>query len=403
MATAVILSHSITLGGFGGESILGKTTLGTVAVYGFFGISGYLIAGSADRNGFGRYLWQRFLRIFPAFWVCLVVTAFVFGTIVYFHNQPVLSNHCGLHCYLSVPNNGPIGYVVHNFWLQMNQPGIALTFGGYWLIEWNGSLWTLVYEFLCYLILGLLAVAGLLKRRWFVAALAAVVWIAVIAIISAPALSRNFAPAHLGNGKLLLGAKWASLRLNLGFDRLSLESISLLSLLGIFLAGALLYLYRDKIRDSGLLAAGMFALFLSGMFIPLGLRIGSSDGLVHLTSLNLTAIFLAYPLIWLGIHLPLSRVGATNDYSYGVYIYAFPVQLLMTMWGVNHWGYVPYTVLTILMVAPLAVASWWLIEKQSLKLKKVSVGRLLKLPPKPTPGGEVIDASVGPDRESRST
>jgi peptidoglycan/LPS O-acetylase OafA/YrhL len=84
LALAVLFSHSITLGMFGSESILGKTTLGTVAVFGFFGISGFLVAGSAARNNVGRYLWQRFLRIFPAFWICLLVTAFLFR-----HNRMV--------------------------------------------------------------------------------------------------------------------------------------------------------------------------------------------------------------------------------------------------------------------------------------------------------------------------
>src|ERR1039457_895578 len=85
LALAVLFSHSITLGLFGSESILGKTTLGTVAVFGFFGISGFLVAGSAARNNVGRYLWQRFLRIFPAFWICLLVTWVVFCTTLWFH------------------------------------------------------------------------------------------------------------------------------------------------------------------------------------------------------------------------------------------------------------------------------------------------------------------------------
>ena len=108
LALAVVFSHSITLGLFGSEWILGRTTLGTVAVYGFFGISGYLIAGSAGRNNTGRYLWQRFLRIFPAFWVCLIVTAFLFGTIAWFHSNPGLSRTCGLRCYLT-EGMGPSG------------------------------------------------------------------------------------------------------------------------------------------------------------------------------------------------------------------------------------------------------------------------------------------------------
>ena len=87
--------------------------------------------------------------------------------------------------------------------------------------------------------------------------------------------------------------------------------------------------------------------------------------------MDLTAVFLAYPLLWLGMHLPLYRVGARNDYSYGVYIYAYPVQQLLLVWGVSRWGYWPYTLLAVAAVIPFAVASWWVIEKHALKLKHV--------------------------------
>ncbi len=46
LAVAVIFSHALTLGAIGSESLIRKTTLGTIAVYGFFGISGFLIAGA---------------------------------------------------------------------------------------------------------------------------------------------------------------------------------------------------------------------------------------------------------------------------------------------------------------------------------------------------------------------
>ena len=182
LALAVLFSHSITLGMFGSESILGKTTLGTVAVFGFFGISGFLVAGSAARNNVGRYLWQRFLRIFPAFWICLLVTAFLFGTIVWFHNNPGLSRVCGLHCYLNEAN-GPFGYFTNNFLLQVNQANIARTLpGGIFGYGWNASLWTLEYEFLCYFLLAVFSVFGLLRRRSLVALIAAIAWITEVAI-----------------------------------------------------------------------------------------------------------------------------------------------------------------------------------------------------------------------------
>ena len=71
----MIFSHAIVLGDYGSEALWGNGTLGGIAVDGFFAVSGFLIAASAMRNHVGRYMWQRFLRIFPGFWVCLVVTA----------------------------------------------------------------------------------------------------------------------------------------------------------------------------------------------------------------------------------------------------------------------------------------------------------------------------------------
>jgi peptidoglycan/LPS O-acetylase OafA/YrhL len=363
LALAVVFSHSITLGLFGSEWILGKTTLGTVAVYGFFGISGYLIAGSAARNNAGRYLWQRFLRIFPAFWICLLVTAFLFGTIAWFHFNPGFSRTCGLHCYLTEPN-GPFGYVIHNFWLQMNQGTIAKTLpGGFLGYGWNGSLWTLELEFLCYLLLAAFSVLGLLKRRSLVALIAAIAWIAEVVSISTPTLARNF-------NLTFYYTKWNLVTI-LGFK---LETMKILVLVPIFLSGSLLYLYREKMPDSGALALGTTVLVLAGLVIP----VGQGAPFFLQTSLDLTAVFLAYPLIWLGIHLPFTTVGAVNDYSYGIYIYAFPIQQLLVMWGMNKWGYWPYTLLSVAAVIPLAVASWWLIEKHALKLKGLKIPRLFR-------------------------
>jgi peptidoglycan/LPS O-acetylase OafA/YrhL len=99
LASIVLFDHAQALGSFGSDSIFGKTTPGQLAVYGFFGISGYLIAASATRHGFVRFLWQRVLRILPAFWVCLVITACFFGVIGWYRNNP----HCGITCYIRAP------------------------------------------------------------------------------------------------------------------------------------------------------------------------------------------------------------------------------------------------------------------------------------------------------------
>lgn len=334
----VLFDHAIVLGGFGSNAILGKTNMGTVAVYGFFGISGYLIAASATRNSVGRYLWQRALRILPAFWICLIVTAFFFGLIGWFHGNP----RCGISCYVRA-SDGPLDFIARNSWLRLNQSNIADTLHGVPLPgPWNGSLWSLYYEFLCYLIVAALAATRLLRHRWAVAVLAAGVWALEIAITSVPSLNAQVNDFRNSSAFLML------------------------ALVPIFLAGSLLYLYRDEIRDSGVAALVCLGVFLISFVVPLGNHVPAYT----LTSANLFAPVLIYPLLWLGIHLPLQRVGARNDYSYGVYIYAWPVSQLLALWGVYKWGYLVYALLIVLLTSPFAVASWWLIEKHALRLKK---------------------------------
>jgi peptidoglycan/LPS O-acetylase OafA/YrhL len=364
LAVAVIFSHTIALGGYrnAGNHYIRIGSLGSVAVYGFFGISGFLIAGSAERNGTGRYLWQRFLRIFPAFWVCLIVTAFVFGVVGWYHVNPPAITHCGLSCYVRQPN-GPVGYIVHNSWLRVNQPRIAHTLpGGIFAAVWNGSLWTLFYEFLCYLLLALLALVGILRRRMLVVVVALVAWVTEIVITSVPHLDAEFNAIH------------------------HVDLCNLLSFVPVFLAGSLVHLYRDRIPDSGWLAWACLAAVAVGYLLPVG---GGIPDLT-LTASDLTVVFLAYPLLWLGLHLPLQRVGRQNDYSYGVYIYAFPVQQLLALWGVARWGYWPYALLAVAATSPLAVASWWLVEKRALRLKRLGRGSAV------TPADALVDPAHDP-------
>ena len=58
-----------------------------------------------------------------------------------------------------------------------------------------------------------------------------------------------------------------------------------------------------------------------------------------------------------------------NDYSYGIYIYAYPVERLLSVWGANRWGFVPYALLAILGTLPFAVGSWFLVEQRAMSKK----------------------------------
>lgn len=310
LAGLVIVSHAWPLGGFGADPSPARQSLGHWAVLGFFAVSGYLIAASRVRGGFGTFLAARVLRIYPAFLVCLVVVAFVAAPL-----------STALTPGSWTPSAGA-SYVAHNVLLKIE----ANTVGG--TIPraphgpaWNGSLWTLFYEFLCYLLIGVLLSS---PRRWH-----------------GPVVASAFVVTAVG-------AQVTVHRTGTAADFLSLAPV--------FLAGSLLFLYRDRVPFSRPL--GVAALVLTPLVGEL--NVASSVG----------APVIVYACFWLGVELPLQRVGQRNDISYGVYIYAYPVQQLLVAAGWNRHGVWLYILLSVLVTVPLAVASWFGVERPALDLKK---------------------------------
>ena len=317
----------------------------------------------------GRYLWQRFLRIFPAFWFCLVVTAFGIGVLAWVTRPPI---PCGLSCYFSA-HASPWAYVYRNGLLNMNQYSIAGTpDGGIAPQVWDGPLWTLVYEFSCYLLIGLLVLAGMLRRRVVCLALAGTAWITMIVITLVPGWDSQF---------------------NLFSNDFALN---LIRFSAVFLIGACVCLYQDRIPDSGWLALVLGVIFVGSLFLP-------TDGHVPdfaFTPSDLLVPTIVYPVLWLGRHLPLQRVGARNDYSYGTYIFGFVVTQLLLLWGIGRWGFIPLSLLTLVGTAILAATSWWMVERHALRLKKVSLANLLPAG-RQWPGGRGRERQIAAQRSTR--
>ena len=339
LAFCVVYSHASDLGWWGFRNVVvNGNELGTIAVYGFFGISGYLIAGSATRNSVGRYLWQRFLRIFPAFWVCLVVTAFAFGAIALAINP---LPHCGYVCYLKL-HPGPFSFVYSNALLKLNQLNVATpnAVSGQWLAL-DPVLRVLVLP----------ALGRPLFRRG-----AATPW------VGRPHRARHLRrPAHYDVGP----------ELELDVQRPK-------------------QLRPDELHGVVPRVLGRHAdISLSranSRLCPVGRRLHHRvrrnapsshrwPRVVSSTPSKFGVFLLAYPLLWLGAHLPFYWIGSKNDYSYGVYIYAYPLTQLLVSLGADRVGFWPFMGLTASVTLAFAVASWWLVEKHALRLKKVIVGR----------------------------
>jgi peptidoglycan/LPS O-acetylase OafA/YrhL len=318
LALMVLVAHGYYLSGAGtGPSLQGEN-LGGWAVFGFFTISGYLITASRFANPLGRYLVLRAARIYPAFVVCLVVTAGVFAPVAWAAEGRDWSG------FLTTPTTPP-AYVLQDLALRINAYDVAGTpaavpYPG----AWNGSLWTLYFEFLSYLLVGLLICLPLVRRhRWLIAvsfALSVVVWATVDA----------WGPGAYS------------------------DLVLLARLLPAFLGGALVQvlIHRIPLRTPVALTAilGAAALVMT----------------VDHWGAQLAAPLIAYSLLWLSTVLPSPAVARRHDISYGVYIYAFPIQQLLVYAGAHRLGLAAYDVLAALTTAGVAVLSWRLVERPAL-------------------------------------
>ncbi|ROQ15540.1 peptidoglycan/LPS O-acetylase OafA/YrhL [Rathayibacter sp. PhB93] len=328
LAVLVIVSHSFPLGGYGdapgaggsGGSGLGHSDLGDWAVGGFFVTSGYLITASRLRSrSLGDYLWRRFLRIYPAFLVSLLVVGLAIA--------PLASLLLDAGPWSAA---GGARFVLGNLALYIREYGIDGMLGSVpYPGAWNGSLWSLFFEFVSYLVIGVLI--SVVPRRWV-----------------APLVVVGFAGLTLVAGVLATDLVPFPAALN-----------QTVTLVAYFLAGAILHLFRDRIPLTlplALLAVVLFALVVA-------------SGLYRV----LAGLPLAYLMLALGARLPLRRLGATHDVSYGMYIYAFPVQQLLALALVD--ADVPlgaYVLLSIAATLPFAWASWLLIERPAMRLKRLT-------------------------------
>ncbi|MFE6744552.1 acyltransferase family protein [Kitasatospora purpeofusca] len=348
LALSVIFAHAMPLGvrrgSIGAVWSRNQVELGGLAVAGFFVLSGFLITGSGVRLSTARFVWNRAIRILPGLWVCLMVTAFVVAPLV------ARREHL-LDGFWSHPQ-GPWQYVMANWSIGTGQPGISGLLTHNADAGFNGSLWSLAYEVLCYLAVAALAALTVLHRaRWVVLATVVALYCYMVYLaIDYPGLrSPIYIPTTLPNWRLpFLGT--------IGMDKL----VPLGLLFGL---GAVAELYKKHLRMNAVAALLAFALLVGsaryGGFYLIGLPA------------------LAYLLIWLACCMPrpLTKIGAKADFSYGVYIYAFPIQQGLALWHVQRHGYAVYTGASVVLALVAAVLSWYLVEKPALKLKNLGLPR----------------------------
>ena len=324
LSWCVLFSHSFYISGNGTGPVWKNDNLGGWAVIGFFVISGYLITGSRARSDGGKYLINRVARIFPGFVLALVVTAFVYAPIGYYLEFGTIDG------FLTTPTT-PFNYVFTNLLLEIKHYGIAGTLAtAPEAFSWNGSLWTLYYEFYCYIIVGLLLTVPLARRRaWPIISL----WVAFVA---AWALWEPLLGYTEGNG-------------NLHF---------LLKLGGYFMGGAVLWVLRTRLPLHAWAAIPALAVAL------LAVNYEPDWGG------QAAAPLFAYFVLWLGSRMPQPNIVAVHDISYGVYVHAWPLTVLVYLLGIHEHGVPVYVAVVTVATVAAATLSWVLVERPCMRLAR---------------------------------
>lgn len=329
LSMLVMFSHSFAVSGdlvsasvmpWGIDRIVGYSILPV-----FFCLSGFLVAASLIRtSNLLTFLTLRGLRIVPALMVEIVLSAMVLGpmltTVSYgeYFTDPDFFRY-----FLNI-----IGYIHYHL------PGVFLDNPIERMV--NGSLWTVPYEAECYLVLAAVSLIGLVKRP----SLLLVGFVAVsIALFVYTFVSGDTGPARgTATGRQLIL---------------------------FFLAGVIVYLWRDRIPYSGWIALA---------FAVLSVALVSSHVYIYLLPLPV-----AYLTMYLGLQtpkkLPLIFKG---DYSYGIYLYAFPIQqAVVYLLPKGQAWYVNFLV-ALVFVGLFAAFSWHCIEKPMLRLKRFILNRSQK-------------------------
>ena len=291
--------------------MLPKSWVGDSVVCGFFFISGILIVQSyRNRENINAFLMARVLRIYPGVIVCVLLTSFVIGPFLtktsvgtYFTSEQLYC-HCIRNCFLY-----KVDFSLPS--LFQNLPNQAP----------NGSLWTLPLELRCYGYVALFGLLGLLRKAW----------------------RTNLALAFM----VLVGV-WR------------LDLVPLVGEVSMFGRPALFF------------AAGAFCC-VNARFIPLTAWLMVPLLVIYVISFHtsslrpLAPVVLTYGILFAAYRLPFIDMDRFGDFSYGVYIYAFPVQQALNEL-IQKIGPRTSFAIAFPITFGLAVLSWYYVEKPALKM-----------------------------------
>jgi peptidoglycan/LPS O-acetylase OafA/YrhL len=332
MALAVVWSHSFALyeGSEATEPVSelfgGIYNAGNIAVLAFFVISGFLICQSWDRSSSWRsYLRKRVARIFPGYLVAVLICSLVI--------VPLFSSRSALDYqpreWMGITSN----LLLENYIVSSDAFGHGPV---------NGSLWSIPFEFRCYLGILVLGLTGLLRRRYLLPLLVVMVMLARVWLDL--------------NGKRPGGGIIETI---FGY------AYFWFGLFPPFVLGAATYHYRKIIPRHAALLIAFFLAFLLACHLPIVGRGHDIAARLILPPALAYAIF-----YWAFSRFSVGDAARYGDFSYGTYLYAFPIQQML-VWSIkDRLSIATFIIVSMALSLCAGVASWYTIEHWFLRRKR---------------------------------
>jgi peptidoglycan/LPS O-acetylase OafA/YrhL len=319
-AAVVFINHAIQLGGFYEYRWLQNLLSSELAVYGFFILSGYLIFGSVDRSAsLKQYYVRRVLRIFPAYFVSVVVFPAIILTGWFNAGMPVNGREV-------------LSYLTANLmFLNFLHPKLDGVFQNNSFMEVNGALWSIKVEVMFYLLAPILV-----------------------------SLARRYSYGIVGALMIISGLGWVPMLVVVfGADSIQVRTLShqLPGQLLYFGLGVLLY-HCAKSRCSN--RRQFLALVLVSIAVGIIQNPKAAFGLVCLV-ITIVSVIKMPQLSW-----QLDK----NDISYGIYLCHFPIIQLLISNGVHTLGLIVYVLVAAALASVYGFLSWRFVEVPAIAFAK---------------------------------
>jgi peptidoglycan/LPS O-acetylase OafA/YrhL len=288
----------------------GQSTLGDMCVAVFFVISGFLITRSFLRSeSIVEYFTNRVLRIVPGLFAVTLAVCLILGPIVTRSSSSDYWSDYKTARYLANAfiYPGP----------AQELPGVFASNIYPFII--NSSIWTLSYEFTCYILVAAICLA--VRRTWFLSL-------------------------------LMLGIATATIFFTYISPRIFVSFAS------YFLAGAVAYAARKWI----VLDIRIFTLSIGLLCLSIALQRGLFP---------VFCVFGTYAILYTAYarHAGRYDIARYGDFSYGVYLCGWPIQQVVAPYSMS--PLLNFLIsFPIVLVLVLAIFSWKIIEKPSLSMKR---------------------------------